>query len=394
MNKHQRLTTAGTAPTDEQWAAISGRRRQPGTTWLLLVTSTGIACLPGCPARTPGRDRVRIVASLQEALDAGARPCLRCHPEREAGAAAAVVPAGQDAVELTVGRLTGAFDAEDDVPSDRDLAAAVGLPERRLRELFRERLGVTPRGWVAAKRAERLRAHLADGRDVLGALFDAGYGSSSAAYEAAGGELGMAPGRYRTGGAGERIRWTAASIPDGVALVAATDRGLCAVRLGNEPATLESELLAEFPRAAVTRDDSGMAGMAALVSDLAAGRPRPDVTGLPIDVHATAFRRRVWEALRRIPAGETRSYGQVAAAIGAPKAARAVGAACGANPVAIVVPCHRVVASDGSLHGYAYGLARKRQLLDAEHATAVAGRAAAPATAPAPPEVVEAGATR
>jgi AraC family transcriptional regulator of adaptative response/methylated-DNA-[protein]-cysteine methyltransferase len=189
----------------------------------------------------------------------------------------------------------------------------------------------------------------------------------------------MAPGRYRTGGVGERIRWTATPIPEGVALVAATDRGLCAVRLGQEPAALESELRAEFPRAAVIRDDSGMAEMATLVSDLAAGRPRPEVGGLPLDVHATAFRRRVWEALRRIPAGETRSYGQVAAAIGAPRAARAVGAACGANPVAIVVPCHRVLASDGSLHGYAYGLARKRQLLDAERATAAAaaGHAAA-----------------
>ena len=231
---------------------------------------------------------------------------------------------------------------------------------------------MTPRGWVSARRAERLRAHLAGGRDVLGALFDAGYGSSSAAYDAAGGELGMAPGRYRTGGAGERIRWTATPIPDGVALVAATERGLCAVRLGEEPAALESELRAEFPARRVTRDDPGMAEMAALVSDLAAGRPRPEVGGLPLDVHATAFRRRVWEALRRIPAGETRSYGQVAAAVGAPKAARAVGAACAANPVAVVVPCHRVVASDGSLHGYAYGLARKRQLLDAERATAVA----------------------
>jgi AraC family transcriptional regulator of adaptative response/methylated-DNA-[protein]-cysteine methyltransferase len=365
MNQRQRLSQIGTAPTDEQWAAIAARRAQPETTWLLVVTSTGIACLPGCPARTPGRDRVRIVASLDEALAAGARPCLRCHPERAAGAQTGA-ETGRDAVEATAGRLAAAFASGDDLPGDRELAAAVGLSERRLREVFRERLGVTPRGWVSARRAERLRAHLAGGRDVLGALFDAGYGSSSSAYEAAGGELGMAPGRYRTGGAGERIRWTATPIPEGVALVAATDRGLCAVRLGEQPGALESELRAEFPRADVTRDDSGMAEMAALVSDLAAGRPRPEVSGLPLDVHATAFRRRVWEALRRIPAGETRSYGQVAAAIGAPKAARAVGAACAANPVAVVVPCHRVVASDGSLHGYAYGLARKRQLLDAE----------------------------
>ena len=383
MNERRRLGLAGTAPTDEQWAAIAARRPQPDTTWLLVVTSTGIACLPGCPARTPGRDRVRVMASLAEALAAGARPCLRCHPERavrvgagaaaatEAGAAAATATAAtDDAVEATVARLAAAFDSGDELPGDRELAAAVGIPERRLREIFRERLGVTPRGWVAARRAEKLRSHLAGGRDVLGALFDAGYGSASAAYEAAGAELGMAPGRYRTGGAGERIRWTATPIPDGVALVAATDRGLCAVRLGEEPAALESELCAEFPRATVTRDDAGMADLAALVSDLAVGRPRPDVSGLALDIHATAFRRRVWEALRRIPAGETRSYGQVAASVGAPKGARAVGAACAANPIAVVVPCHRVVASDGSLHGYAYGLARKRQLLDAERAAA------------------------
>ena len=233
MNQKDRLGRAGAAPTDEQWAAIAARRPASGTTWLLLVTSTGIACLPGCPARTPGRDRVRIVGSLEEALAAGARPCLRCHPERRGSAAARLaVGAPDDPVEATVGRLAEAFGAGDEIPGDRELAAAVGLPERRLREIFRERLGVTPRGWVAAKRAERLRAHLADGRDVLGALFDAGYGSSSAAYEAANGELGMAPGRYRTGGAGERIRWTATPIPEGVALVAATDRGLCAVRLG------------------------------------------------------------------------------------------------------------------------------------------------------------------
>ena len=385
MNQRQRLSQIGSAPTDEQWSTNAGRRRQPGTTWLIVVTSTGIACLPGCAARTPGRDRVRIVAGLDEALAAGARPCLRCHPDRSRSENAAASgkhstsTAGGDAVGAAVARLAAAFSSGDDVPGDRELAGAVGIPERRLREIFRERLGVTPRAWVSARRAERLRTHLVGGRDVLGALFDAGYGSSSAAYEAAGGELGMAPGTYRTGGVGERIRWTAAPIPDGVALVAATERGLCAVRLGDEPAVLESELRAEFPRASVTRDDPGMADLAALVSDLAIGRPRPDVDRLALDVHATAFRRRVWEALRRIPAGETRSYGEVAAAIGAPKAARAVGAACAANPVAVVVPCHRVVASDGSLHGYAYGLARKRQLLDAErvNGTERAGRAGA-----------------
>jgi AraC family transcriptional regulator of adaptative response/methylated-DNA-[protein]-cysteine methyltransferase len=378
MNEPRRLSQIGAPPTDEQWAVIRERRPESGTTWLLLVTSTGIACLPGCPARTPGRDRVRIVGSLEEALAAGARPCLRCHPERRFAGGEAPVTAARDIVEATVGRLTAAFASGDEMPGERDLVAAAGLSERRLRELFRERLGVTPRGWFAARRAERLRAHLADRRDVLGALFDAGYGSSSAAYEAAGGELGMAPGRYRNGGAGARIRWTVTAIPDGVALVAATDRGLCAVRLGQEPVALERELQAEYPRATIARDDAGMAELATLVCDLAAGRPRTEASGLPLDVHATAFRRRVWEALRRIPAGETRSYGEVAATIGAPKAARAVGAACAANPVPVVVPCHRVIAADGSLHGYASGLARKRQLLDAERSTANAIASAEP----------------
>jgi AraC family transcriptional regulator, regulatory protein of adaptative response / methylated-DNA-[protein]-cysteine methyltransferase len=389
MNARQRLESAGPAPTDEQWSAIESRRPIPGATWLLVVTSTGIACRPGCPARTPGRDRVRIVSGLDEAIAVGARACLRCRPDRpeswtvgkraatgnaaargSSGGAAAIAAVGPDPVSAAAARLSAGLESGDEVPTDRELAAGLEVSERRLRELFRERVGVTPRAWVAARRAERLRAHLSNGRDVLGALFDAGYGSSSAAYEAAGAELGMAPGRYRTGGVGERIRWTVASIPDGVALVAATDRGLCAVRLGSAAGELESDLRTEFPRAAVTRDDPGMADLAALVSDMAVGRPRPEASTLPIDVHATAFRRRVWEALRHIPAGETRSYGQVAASIGAPKAARAVGSACAANPVAVVVPCHRVVGFDGSLHGYAYGLARKKQLLDAERAAA------------------------
>jgi AraC family transcriptional regulator of adaptative response/methylated-DNA-[protein]-cysteine methyltransferase len=265
-----------------------------------------------------------------------------------------------------VALLTAAIDGGDDIPTERGLAAELRIPERRLRNLFREQLGVTPMGWVAVRRAERLRSRLAVGQNVTAALYDSGYGSASAAYEAAAEHLGMAPGRFRAGAAGESIRWTIAAIPDGVALVAATDRGLCSIRLGTEAAPLEAELRAEFPGAQVARDDSALADVASLVTDLANGRRRSEADTLTLDVHATAFRRRVWEALRHIPAGETRSYGQIAAAVGAPKAARAVGSACAENPIPIVVPCHRVIGSDGSLHGYAYGLARKKQLLDAE----------------------------
>jgi AraC family transcriptional regulator, regulatory protein of adaptative response / methylated-DNA-[protein]-cysteine methyltransferase len=358
--------------------AISSRKgsAQP---FLFVVTSTGIICTPGCPARTPGRELVRIVDGLEDGYAVGARACLRCRPDRMFGATSAR-PAGSpaaDPVRTVVARLAAALAAGDEIPSERELAGELELPERRLRGMFRRSLGVTPRAWLSARRAEMLRTRLAGGQGVTDALYDAGYGSSSAAYEAANGVLGMAPGRYRTGAAGESIRWTITPIPEGVALVAATARGLCSIRLGREAETLAMDLRAEFPHAALARDDTALSEVASIVSDLASGRRRPEADTLPLDVHATAFRRRVWEALRRIPFGETRSYGEIAAVVGAPGAARAVGTACAENPVPVVVPCHRVIGSDGSLHGYAYGLARKRQLLDAEASSATAGSATA-----------------
>jgi AraC family transcriptional regulator of adaptative response/methylated-DNA-[protein]-cysteine methyltransferase len=370
MDSSNRFGTVGRPATDHEWAAISARRTSTGP-FLFLVTSTGILCTPGCPARTPGRDRVRVVLGPHEALAAGARACLRCRPDAlfgfEIGALAAGAGGSSDGpVGVAVARIAKALAAGDDVPSDRELAGPLGITERRLRALFRERLGVTPRAWAVGRRAELLRSRLAGGQPVLPALYDAGYGSASAAYEAANGELGMAPGRFRGGAAGESIRWTIAPIPQGAALVAATDRGLCSILMGHETDVLASELRAEFPQASLARDDAALASVAGIVSDLAAGRRRPEADALPLDVHATAFRRRVWEAMRRIPAGETRSYGEIAGAVGAPRAARAVGTACATNPIPIVVPCHRVVGAHGSLGGYAGGLARKRQLLDAE----------------------------
>jgi AraC family transcriptional regulator of adaptative response/methylated-DNA-[protein]-cysteine methyltransferase len=371
MNAVERFAAVGRLATDAEWAAISTRRA--ARPFLFLVTSTGILCTPGCPARNPGRDRVRVVTGPEEALAAGARACLRCRPNElfgfgTNGTGGAGGPIEGGPVEIATTRIAAALDAGDDLPTDRELAGPLGITERRLREVFRETLGVTPRAWAVARRAELLRSRLAGGQPVLPALYDAGYGSASAAYEAANGELGMAPGRYRTGAAGESIRWTIAPIPQGVALVAATERGLCSILMGHETEALASELRAEFPQAALARDDAALTDVAGIVSDLAEGRRRPEADTLPLDVHATAFKRRVWEALRRIPAGETRSYGEVAAAVGAPRAARAVGSACATNPIPIVVPCHRVVGAHGSLGGYAGGLARKRQLLDAEAA--------------------------
>lgn len=363
MTESKRLALIGRVSTNAQWAAIAARQSEPR--FLFIVASTDIICTPGCPARVPGRDRVRVIAGMAEGLAAGARACRgvirtgssgRSGQSGQAGAVGAVGAGGAggadptpavDPVAATITRLTASLSAGEDVPTDRLLAGELGLPERRLREVFRDSLGVTPRAWVAARRAEMLCSRLAGGQDVTEALCDAGYGSSSVVFEAANSELGMAPGRFRDGAEGESIRWTISPIPDGVALVAATARGLCAVRLGEDTNAPAAELRLEFPRAALARDDASLADLAGLVSDLGVGRRRPDADTLPLDVHATAFRRRVWEALRRIPAGETRSCGQVAAAVGAPGAARAVGTACAQNPVAVVVPCHRVVGAHG-----------------------------------------------
>ncbi len=370
MNFSQRLAAVGRLPTDAEWAAITGRRSSPP--FLFIVTSTGILCTPGCPARTPGRDRIRVVSSPTEGLDVGARACLRCRPDRlfgfEAPERTADVREPKEIVKRAIERLGAALTAGDDAPTDRHLAAELSIPERRLREVFRETLGVTPRAWVSARLAEHLRTKLSDGQDVTAALYDVGYGSSSAAYEAANGGLGMTPGRYRAGAPGESIRWTIAPIPEGIALVGATERGLCSVLMGHDEKALADELHSEFPLASIARDDTALADLAGIVSDLAVGRRRPEADTLPLDVHATAFRRRVWEALRRIPMGQVRSYGEIAQEVGAPRAARAVGTACATNPIPIVVPCHRVVAANGKLGGYSGGLARKRQLLAAEGA--------------------------
>lgn len=379
MNRTARLARAGRDPDDETWARIAARETSsPDRPWFLVVVTTGIVCKPGCPARTPLRRNVRIVGSVAEAAAAGARPCLRCRPfDPGASNERFAADDGQSPSEVVarvLRRLEQALADAETPPADAELAAELGVSERRLRRVVREVAGVTPRAWLAARRAERLRAGLAAHRPVLDAAMDAGYDSSSAAYEAAASVVGMAPGRYRMGGEGESIRWTATKTSIGWALVAATDRGLCAVKVGDDPDELEAELRAEFRMAAISRDDETLRGVASLVADLAAGHPRPDAASIPLDLAGTAFRRRVWEALRAIPAGETRTYRGLAVSLGVPKAARAVGTACATNPVSLVVPCHRVVGSDGRLHGYRWGLERKQQILDAERAASTEGQ--------------------
>ena len=259
---------------------------------------------------------------------------------------------------------------DDRIPTAAEIAAEVGVSPDALRRAFLRELGVTPRRYADALRRERLREGLRDGDDVLLALFSAGYGSTSRLYESAHDHLGMTPASYRAGGAGATITYAIVPSSLGTLLVATTERGLCQVALGDEPARLEERLRREFHAAEVHRDDGGLRdAVEAVLEGISGALPSRD---LPLDLRGTAFQRRVWDELRRIPSGQTRTYAQVATAIGAPKAARAVGRACATNPVPVVVPCHRVVPAAGGLGNYSMGVERKRALLEHEAAAAVA----------------------
>jgi AraC family transcriptional regulator of adaptative response/methylated-DNA-[protein]-cysteine methyltransferase len=247
-----------------------------------------------------------------------------------------------------------------------DVADAVGASPDTLRRAFVRALGVTPRQYADAVRRERLRGELRAGNDVAGALYSSGYSSPSRLYESAHSHLGMTPASYRAGGAGATIAWTVTPSDLGSLLVAATERGLCFIQLGDDAGALEARLADEFPVAVLRRDDNGLGAIVDAVLRRIAGEPAPP--DIPLDVYGTAFQRRVWEALRRIPYGEVRTYGEIAAEIGAPRAVRAVGTACGANPVALVVPCHRVVPKGGGVGNYGFGPSRKSALLAREGA--------------------------
>lgn len=329
--------------------------------FVYAVHSTGVFCRPVCPARRPLRRNVRFFATPGEALDAGYRPCLRCRPEtgRRAGPAATMVV-----------RACRLLEGADTAPQLAGLARMVGWSPHHLHKVFRRCVGVTPRQYADAVRLERVKQSLGEGSGVTEAVYGAGYGSTRAFYEKASLRLGMEPSAYGSGGTGLEIRYTLTDSCVGTVLVAATERGLCAVKVGPGEAALFDALRKEFPRSELRRHDDGLAEVAACVRALAEGRSVE--LDLPLDVRGTAFQARVWEALRQIPAGTTRSYTQVAGSIGTPTAVRAVANACGANPVALVVPCHRVIRTDGSLGGYRWGIEVKAELLRREAAGATA----------------------
>lgn len=335
-----------TISEDQAWAIFEARDRSFDGRLIVGVITTRIYCRPSCPARRPKREHVRFFASPPEASTAGYRACLRCKPDA----------AARDEVALARAlELLGA--AEAPIRLDQ-LAAAVGYAPHHFQRLFKDRVGLSPGAYARSLRAQRAERALEEDVTVTQAIYDAGYSGPSRFYADAGRQLGMSPSAWRNGGRGAIIRWTVADTVLGPLLVAATDRGICRLTFGEG----EEALRRRFPHADLIPDPDAPLIKAALDAMAEPGSPHD----LPIDVEGSAFQQRVWAELRRIPPGQTRSYAEIAAAVGQPGAVRAVGTANGANLVAVLVPCHRVIRSDGSLGGYAGGLHMKRQLLAAE----------------------------
>ncbi len=356
------------------WKAVKSRDRQADGAFVYAVRSTGIYCKPSCPSRRPRPSNVRFFPLAEAAEREGFRPCRRCKPSR-------VTPRDPklDAVARICRWIDSRIAADSiGVPKDDRLTLAAlggiaGMSPYQLDRAFRGAMGITPRQYADAQRMRRLKSRLKKGDDVTTALYDAGFGSSSRLYERAPSQLGMTPGEYGRGGQGMKIHYAIADSPLGRLLVGATGRGISALYLSDSDAVLRAALREEYPRAEILPDaeshiGSGKLGkwVAKVLEHLRGREPHLD---LPTDVRATAFQRRVWEELRKIPYGSTRTYTEVARSIGKPSAVRAVARACATNPVAVVVPCHRVVREDGELAGYRWGIDRKRVLLQTESAT-------------------------
>ena len=335
------------------WQATLARDSRADGTFVLAVRSTHIYCRPSCPARRPLRRNVVFFHTREEAEKHGYRACLRCRPNEISGAVALVQRAAAHLAESTEEGVRLAA-----------LAQTLGTKQATLRRAFLRVTGLKPRELVEALRIKRFKTMLRAGKNITDALYETGYGSSSRVYERSNAQLGMTPATYRKGGQGMKIGYTVAKSPLGKVLVAATERGVSAVYLGDTESTLVAELREEYPRAELApAADSFQRWVREIVQRIEGKQPRLE---LPLDLQATAFQRRVWQELQRIPRGRTRTYSQVARSLGQPKAVRAVARACATNPVSIVVPCHRVIREDGTLAGYRWGLSRKEQLLKQE----------------------------
>lgn len=336
------------------WQAVAGKDARFDGAFVFGVRTTGIFCRPSCSARRPKRENVQFFAEVREAEACGFRACLRCKPTTAAEAdpvVQKVVTACRELEEFPEATLT-------------DLADTAGMSTYHFQRKFKEIIGVSPKKYSEAIKMERFREEVRSGGDVTGAMYGAGFGSSRGLYEKAAEGLGMTPAAYKKGGAGMKINYTVTDSELGKLLVARTKRGICSVTFGDTSSALREGLNKEFPNAEIAEDAEGLKKAVDDILAYLAGKNRR--LALPLDLQATAFQMQVWDFLKKIPYGETRSYSEVAEAIGDKKKVRAVAQACAKNRVALVIPCHRVVASDGKLSGYRWGVERKKRLLENE----------------------------
>jgi len=351
----QRAAVSG-AREARYWQAVLARDGRADGMFFFAVRSTSIYCRPSCPARRPLRANTLFFQTRQDAEREGYRPCRRCKPNE--------IPASA----LIVQRAAQAMENDLDEPVNvNTLARKLSVRTDALRRAFRQQTGLNPKELAAALRLKKFKRLLREGNGIADALYATGYGSTSRVYERSDAQLGMTPATYQKGGKGMRIKYTTAKSSLGEVLVAATERGVSAVYLGGPTAKLTDELRQEYPRAEIIPEKGAFTEwVEEIVGRVEGNAPRRE---LPLDLQATAFQRRVWQELQRIPRGSTRTYAQVAKSLGKPSAVRAVARACATNPVSVVVPCHRVVRSDGSLAGYRWGISRKQTLLERERRT-------------------------
>ena len=359
MNKTLQISGIDSQAAERFWKATVARDSRSDGVFFLGVKSTRIYCRPSCPARRPLRRNVEFFRTQREAEQHGFRACLRCKPN-EISASTALV---QKAASLL------AANNEEGVRLN-GIAKELGTSTSRLRRAFAQVTGLSPRDLAEALRVKRFKRLLKQGSKISDALYETGYGSSSRVYERSNAQLGMTPATYQKGGKGMKLGYTIANAKLGKVLVAATERGVSAVYLGDSEAKLLGELREEYPKAEIAQAKNGLEKWVKEIVSRTEGNPPKQE--LPLDLMATAFQRRVWQELQRIPLGKTRTYAQVARALGKPSASRAVARACATNPVSVVVPCHRVIRGDGNLAGYRWGLGRKQALLKTEHAEAAA----------------------
>ena len=352
---NSKVEQAHAATSDPRWAAVMARDAAADGKFVYSVRTTGVYCRPSCPARHARPENVAFHPTPAAAQEAGFRPCKRCRPEQ--------LPLAARQAEK-IAALCRTIENAEQTPSLAELAAQSGLSAYHLHRVFKAITGLTPHAYARAQRAQRLRRELPHSASVTEAIYAAGYNSNGRFYAESQQVLGMTPSAYRAGGAQTEIRFAVGQCSLGAILVAQSARGVCAILLGDDPQTLVRDLQDRFPAAGLIGGDTAFEQLVARVVGFVEA-PRLGLA-LPLDVRGTAFQQRVWQELQRIPAGQTASYADIARRIGAPKAVRAVAGACAANALAVAIPCHRVVRSDGTLSGYRWGVARKRTLLERE----------------------------